>query len=158
MDGQLVQWRRNSAIPPPEPRTSILPRQGNRKNSRQTNPASLPDIYCAPAVDSLVLPVLLSFDRAQQLDDRTMKTCHICRRPWDSHSADCRVLEDLDRMRRVHDRLVSEGREPELRGRMSRYLGLFGKLPCQARDGLPTASDCNSCGHKDVCVIVPAGI
>jgi len=84
-----------------------------------------------------------------------MLTCHVCQKPWGQHAPNCRVLVDLDRMRRVHDRLVAEGRDADLRQRMGRYIELFGVLPCQQRPTMPTHSDCDSCGHKEVCVILP---
>lgn len=65
------------------------------------------------------------------------------------------MRDDLARMHRVLERLLSEGRETELANRIASYLGLFGNLPCQQRPGLPSHGDCNSCGHKDVCVILP---
>ncbi|TAN62472.1 MAG: hypothetical protein EPN20_10940 [Magnetospirillum sp.] len=62
---------------------------------------------------------------------------------------------DLERMRQVRDRLVDEGRESALSDRMTRYLDLFDNLPCQSRDALPVAHDCDNCGHKGVCIILP---
>ncbi|MEW5726240.1 MAG: hypothetical protein AB1918_00300 [Pseudomonadota bacterium] len=86
-----------------------------------------------------------------------MLACHLCARPWNDHAADCRVVADLQRLRRVHDRLVAEGRDDDLVRRMARYLDLFGDLPCQRQPDMPDAAACAACGHKDVCVILPAG-
>ncbi|MGE5504581.1 MAG: hypothetical protein ACM31L_09175 [Actinomycetota bacterium] len=84
-----------------------------------------------------------------------MKVCHVCRRPWLDHAPDCRVLADLDRMRRVFARLVAENREAGLSRKIGTYLEEFGKLPCQQHDGLPDSHDCDACGHREVCVIMP---
>lgn len=84
-----------------------------------------------------------------------MLTCHICRQPWTSHAPDCRVPADLARMRKVAERLEAEGRDDPLLHKLRTYLGLFGQLPCQGRAAMPDAHDCASCGHKEVCVILP---
>ncbi|HSV28536.1 MAG TPA: hypothetical protein VLL76_03230 [Candidatus Omnitrophota bacterium] len=84
-----------------------------------------------------------------------MRICHVCGQSWLDHSQDCRVRSDLERMRRVLDRLREEGREQELQFRMGRYLDLFGNLSCQGKAEMPTHEDCNRCGHKDICVILP---
>lgn len=84
-----------------------------------------------------------------------MKTCHVCGQSWLAHAPDCRVRDDLARMQRVHDRLVAEGRDPELANRIGGYLAIFGHLACQQRPEMPSHADCNACGHKDICVILP---
>lgn len=85
-----------------------------------------------------------------------MQTCHICHQSWlGPHAPDCRVHADVERLRRVHERMVAEGRNEPLTARIAGYLGLFGDLPCQQRPGMPTAHDCDTCGHKEVCVILP---
>lgn len=84
-----------------------------------------------------------------------MLTCHACRQPWNAHRPDCRVLSDIARLRRVHDRLAAEGRDEALRGKIAGYLNLFGRLPCQGRAAMPVDADCERCGHKEVCVILP---
>ena len=85
-----------------------------------------------------------------------MRHCHVCGQSWLNHAPDCRVRDDIERMRRAYDRMVAEGRDDELRRRIKGYLDLFGALPCQERDAAPTKSDCASCGHGDICVIAKA--
>ncbi len=83
-----------------------------------------------------------------------MRKCHVCGQSWTAHAHDCRIRDDIDRMRRIHDRMIAEGRTDALRHRIKTYLDLFGALPCQHRDGLPSPHDCASCGHGDICVMV----
>lgn len=85
-----------------------------------------------------------------------MLTCHVCTRPWNDHAADCRVREDMDRLGRVHRRLLAEGRQPDLTERIGRYLNLFGHLSCQSHDGPATPEECGKCGNAEFCVIMPA--
>lgn len=84
-----------------------------------------------------------------------MRNCHICHQSWLGHAPDCRVHADIERLRRVYERMLGDGREDPLMTKMASYIGLFGDLPCQKRPEMPTAQDCGKCGHKAVCVILP---
>ncbi len=84
-----------------------------------------------------------------------MKECHLCHAPWAAHAPGCRVPADLERMRRVYDRLVAEDREAILRERIGGYLREFGTLRCQRADHPPGAPLCADCGYPDICILVP---
>lgn len=117
--------------------------------------AHLQQTLDSPAFTARAVMLIVPKEPHRNLPNTAMKTCHICHQSWTAHAPNCRVHADMERLRRVHERMVADGRDDPLRDKMATYINLFGNLPCQKQPELPTTRDCEKCGHKAVCVILP---